>query len=1021
MPDTPLGESDTPEAGAQHQAVLDFAVSRSSAVFYIADLAGDRPIRFISSNVRSITGHEPDAFLRDSGLGRRLIHPDDLPAYMSGLTVLQQRGEFAHEYRFATASGEYRWFHDDQRLIDDAGNAGQFVGCMFDITARVSAEAENRRLSRLLRGALESIPNGFALYDADDRLVLCNTACAAAFDAPPEALIGSSINDNARRMLRLVDLFNGQKVSDPEAIVERVLARIGMAEREPVEIRLKSGRWMQITSHPIADGGHVHIRTDITSLKDAEASLRESEEQFRSIVEANPSPVRVADLDTGEILYESPATAALLRRPWPSKKGWLVGENYADAQAYEDAIGTLKRSRRIDNRKIEMRHADGTTFWVALSSRTVRYQGKDVCVTSFVDLTETLRREAELQQSRETLDDAIEALNEGVAIYDAEDRLVMCNRRFREEHGPAADLLVPGATWLDMTRSRAETGLFPDAVGRTEAWIKERARRRTEASEDEIALSNGRWVQVSHRRTHQGGIVHVWRDVTERRRMVQELRESEAQIRHILKACPVPITLNRAEDGVILYESPAARALLRYAELEPGMSVVPRWVNPDERRTYLDRLRRDGAVDGLEIRYRKTDGEEFWTALSSRLIEYRGEEVIVSNLLDLTERHAAQAELERQRDMLHQSEKLSALGELLAGVAHELNNPLSVLVGQALMLRETAPDERTAERAEKIGKAADRCARIVKTFLAMARHEPTEMELVDLNAVIESALEVTAYLLRTSGVDVSLRLARDLPTVTANADQMRQVLTNLIVNAQNALQDKDGQRRLRITSRHHQKHDQIVLKVKDNGPGIPTEIRSRIFEPLFTTKDVGAGTGMGLALCHRIVEAHGGTITVEQTGDDGAVFTVRIPRAKKDTQPVSAQWREETHRTGHRILVVDDEYDVGEIISDVLEHDGHIVEVAHSGTVALQKIRRGHYDVILSDIRMPGMDGPGLYRALSATKPEQIDGLAFITGDTLTAKVREFLETSERPYLEKPILPRDIRELISLLMRRKTG
>ena len=635
------------------------------------------------------------------------------------------------------------------------------------------------------------------------------------------------------------------------------------------------------------------------------------------------------------------------------------------------------------------------------------------------DVTELKYAEHQQRQSAQLLKDAIESLSEGFALYDEEDRLVMCNARFRALNEPTAELLVPGATWTEITRGRANLGLFPNAVDRIEEWIEERARTRAQMGDEELALSNGRWVHVSLRRTRQGGLVHVWRDITERRRMEQDLRESEAQLRQVMEACPVPITLNRAADGVILYESPAARALLKYDEPEPGMSVVPRWVNPEERRPYLERLRRDGAVDGLEIRYRKSDGEEFWVALSSRLIEYRGEEVIVSNLMDLTERHAAEAEMAHQREMLHQSEKLSAFGELLAGVAHELNNPLSVLVGQALMLQEATLDEASAARVQKIGKAGDRCARIVKSFLSMARREPNEVAPVDLNAVIESALEVTAYSLRTSGVEVSLQLSKDLPTVMASADQMRQVFTNLIVNAQNAMQENQGPRHLRIKSSYSPKDQQVAVKVKDNGPGISEEIRSRIFEPLFTTKDVGAGTGIGLSLCHRIIEAHGGAIVAEKTSGPGAVFSLKLPRGQTGDRPAVSAHSDGDQGTGYRVLVVDDEYDVGQIISDVLEHEGHNVEVVGSGRVALEKVKRQNYDVILSDIRMPGMDGPKFYRALTDARPDQIDGLAFITGDTLAVRVKEFLDASERPYLEKPILPGDIRELVDLILRRK--
>ena len=209
------------------------------------------------------------------------------------------------------------------------------------------------------------------------------------------------------------------------------------------------------------------------------------------------------------------------------------------------------------------------------------------------------------------------------------------------------------------------------------------------------------------------------------------------------------------------------------------------------------------------------------------------------------------------------------------------------------------------------------------------------------------------------------------------------------------------------------------MKVKDNGPGVSQEISSRIFEPLYTTKDVGTGTGMGLALCHRIIEAHGGTIVLESKPGEGAAFAIRLPRSHAKAPVVDRRSVVSDPVGKHRILVVDDEFDVGEIISDVLEHAGHVVEVAGSGKTALEKIGRCRYDVILSDIRMPGMDGPAFYQALSKTDPASINALAFITGDTLSPNVKAFLEASERPYLEKPLMPGEIRELVELLIRRQ--
>ena len=492
---------------------------------------------------------------------------------------------------------------------------------------------------------------------------------------------------------------------------------------------------------------------------------------------------------------------------------------------------------------------------------------------------------------------------------------------------------------------------------------------------------------------------------------------SEDLLRYVLDCCPVPITLNRVDDGRILYESPATARLLGYKGPNVPRSVLGRWADPADREAYLRRLREARSVDGLEARFRKADGTVFACAVSSRLLKFRSEEVIVSGLFDLTELRTAQAEVVQQRELLEQSARLSAMGELLAGISHELNNPLSVLAVQAASLEETATDELSARRASRIARAADRCARIVKSFLAMARQEPAEMAPLDLNAIIEDALEITAYSLRTSGIEVTLRLAKNLPAARGDTDQLRQVLTNLLVNAHHALQGIDGPRRLLITSRYRKQDGKVIVKVKDSGPGVPADIRSRIFDPLFTTKEVGVGTGMGLSLCHRIMEGHGGSISLQRSYDSGAVFVLKLPCA--DTSPAPPPDLAPIRNSSAicRVLVVDDERDLGLCLAEILEHDGHCVDYVSAAGTALEKLRRRHYEVILCDIRMPGMDGPSFFREVRNRHPDQLRGFAFITGDTCTPQLKDFIDSTERPCIEKPFAPRDVRQVVDLILR----
>jgi PAS domain S-box-containing protein len=488
-----------------------------------------------------------------------------------------------------------------------------------------------------------------------------------------------------------------------------------------------------------------------------------------------------------------------------------------------------------------------------------------------------------------------------------------------------------------------------------------------------------------------------------------------------VEACPTPVVMTRVEDGKIIYGSPALEELFGKSAASETKSARDFFVDPKDRDRYVAALRARGKVDAFEFKLKRADGSEFWGAVSARLIEYQGEEVIVANTVDLTERREVEAEMARQRDALHQSEKLSALGELLAGVAHELNNPLSVVVGQALLLKETTTDQRIADRAIKIGNAADRCARIVKTFLAMARRKPSESQAVNMNDVIESALEVTGFTLSAADIDVSLRLARELPPVWADSDQLNQVITNLIVNAQHALQGIHGARKLRILSSYRKAKGEVVIKIKDNGRGISEEIMARVFEPFFTTKEVGTGTGIGLAVCHRIVEAHGGTIRVDSAPGEGASFVIRLPVAPSRPAAVAPRDVRPDPVVPLTVLVIDDEADVAEILADILRGDGHGVEVADSGEAALAVLAERDFDVILSDLRMPGLDGPSLYRIIERRRPELVSRLAFVTGDTLSPRIKKFLRGADRPYIEKPISPQEVRDLVRRVDGRVDG
>jgi CheY-like chemotaxis protein len=274
----------------------------------------------------------------------------------------------------------------------------------------------------------------------------------------------------------------------------------------------------------------------------------------------------------------------------------------------------------------------------------------------------------------------------------------------------------------------------------------------------------------------------------------------------------------------------------------------------------------------------------------------------------------------------------------------------------------------------------------------MARQQRPERGPVAMNYVVTEALDLAAYPIRTSSIDVVLDLAPDVPAIEADADQLHQVLLNLVINAQQSLQDKAGERRIRIATMFDTLTQTVRVTVADNGPGIPPEVRARVFEPYFTTKP--SGTGVGLAVSLGIVEAHGGTLAVDRAPEGGAAFTFVLPVGGAERPPTSEDAVEPDNGLHHAILVVDDEPEIREMLAEILRGADHEVTTAASGREALARIAVERFDVVVTDIRMPDIDGRALFQQIRERWPRLASRVVFVTGDTLTPALREFVTTA---------------------------
>lgn len=672
--------------------------------------------------------------------------------------------------------------------------------------------------------------------------------------------------------------------------------------------------------------------------------------------------------------------------------------------------------------RFEVPAASGS--WLQINVNPIALGGLVVTVTDITPLKEAeaqqrrLRRET--TRARRQLRDAIEAISEGFVLYDADDRLVMFNKRYRDEFSYAPEALVPGATYEEILRR----GVASDSVPRgydIDKWVAERVEaHRNPPPPYLVERADDRWTLMTEYRTREGGIVGIRTDVTELKLSEQAARANERILRGLLDTVPATIHTKNRERQYELVN----RYFLEVWNLQPeeviGKTQEEIFTNdlePAYGKLATDRDRwvlENGKSTGYyETSYPRADGRIM--TLWAQKLPLQDEDGEVDRILtigiDISDLKAAQAQIEDQQQALHQAEKLTALGSLLAGVAHELNNPLSVVVGQTMLMEEQVRDPAIVARVTRVREAAERCGRIVKTFLAMARQRTPERRKVQLNETIDDALQLVAYALRSGGVEVAREMAADLPPVSGNPDELTQVFTNLLVNAEQALSDSKAERRITVRT-YVAGADDVVAEITDTGPGIPDDVRDRIFEPFFTTKPVGVGTGIGLSVCHGIVLAHGGAINVA-SGPGGTTFRLRLPI---DTSPVeeTVPADEPVADAGaRRILVVDDEPDVAELMAEIMEIDGHEVKIADGGLAGLEALRKGDYDLIVSDLRMPDLDGRALFEQAESINPDLARRFLFLTGDTLSPMARDFLSDGAHPYVEKPITPADLREAVA--------
>ncbi len=377
-------------------------------------------------------------------------------------------------------------------------------------------------------------------------------------------------------------------------------------------------------------------------------------------------------------------------------------------------------------------------------------------------------------------------------------------------------------------------------------------------------------------------------------------------------------------------------------------------------------------------------------------------------------------ELRLREAQLLESSRLVAVGEMTASVAHELNNPLTAILGfsQLTLGQEMEPGVR--RDIEAIATEARRAGRIVDNLLSFARRRPHERKMFSPAGAVQRVLDLRQYECRVNNIEIVTYFDDATPNTVGDLHKLQQVFLNILNNGIHAISEYRGHGT--ITVGVVEIGEKIRISFADDGPGIPPDVIPRVFEPFYTTKPVGKGTGLGLSICKNIVEAHGGTLAVSSRDGRGATFTIEIPVQAPTEDDDELDLMVESIEPGNamlRILVVDDEPSLVELMSRALGGAGHDVDTASDGAAALQLIYTGEYDAILLDIKMPGLGGSEVFQCIQSIRPDLTERVLFISGDSASTEVKTFIESTGNPLLKKPFTLDDLRRRMDIFARAK--
>ena len=633
---------------------------------------------------------------------------------------------------------------------------------------------------------------------------------------------------------------------------------------------------------------------DITERRVAEEALRESETRFRTVFEGTKVGIALIDM-FGKPLNINPAFQRMFGYTFEEFRKLTNLEYLHPDDAMVDAKLYLEMSKgKLDHYTVDKRYIrkDGGVIWGRQHLSVDRgAEGKPRYFIAMVeDITERRMMEEELRR----LSDAVRMSSDSITITDLEGTIIDVNEATLKVQGAKSKAELLGLKPYEAIVPEDQEGALRDLAKVMEegyardiqyhVLTRDGRRLLVETSASLMRGANGEPI----------GVVAVSRDITERKRMEEALRQREQNYLLLLESTFEGMVVVDAETLKVVFGN---RRALKMFGFDPilrdgiGLNFLD-LVHPEDREAVVR-----GVVEDLqtlerrkkyEVRAKTKDGREIWVDALATRIEFQGRLAILLSMKDVTERKRVEEERRRLEEQIQLAGRLAAVGELAAGVAHELNNPIAAIRGFAQLLNGRKDvDEATKKDLSTIYSEAQRASRITQNLLTFARKHEPEKRLISMNEALEKTLELRTHQMTMNNIELVLELDAELPRTMADSHQMQQVFLNIINNAEQSMVEAHGKGRLEVKT--EKAGGLIRITFSDDGPGIPEENLEKIFDPFFTTKEVGKGTGLGLSICYGLVEAHGGRIHVRSMPGKGATFVVEIPLVSEDSSSVKAR------------------------------------------------------------------------------------------------------------------------------------